>query len=213
MKLKKILAFLLAAQMMLAALASCSDNTDDKGKTDETLPVETSETTPAETDPAETEFDRRTVEDGLPEMTFGGKDFRFLVDDKYAYQLFSEGYTGDAVNDAVYDRNQRVEGRFDAKISYVSSLGKESQDLLVQYAQTDEHVAEVCAYEQYMGNTPAIYFCWMNWQDIPHLNFDQPWWNKASIDSHIINDYVFNISGDLSLTSFRLHGASRSTQT
>ncbi len=201
MNMKKTLAFLLAAQMLLASFAACSKDTPDETKdSTETDPVvETSAP-----DDAETEFDRRSVSDELPEMTFGGRDFRFLVDDKYAYQLYAEEASGDTIEDAVYERNQRIESRFDTKITYQSSLGKESQDLLVQYAQTNEHVAEACAYEQYMGNTPAIYFCWSNWADIPHLNFDKPWWNKQSIEDHIINDYVFNIAGDLSLSSIQM---------
>ena len=218
MNKKRILAFLLAAQMMLAALVSCGGNEPAKetSKPDNT-PVETKApsadgetdgTTDAETEapaPAADPYaDRLNVSDELPDMTFGGKDFRYLVDEKYAYQLYSEDDSGVGLDAVIYDRNMRVQDRFDIKISYMDSLGKESQDVLTQYAQVGEHIVEVCAYEQYMGNTPAIYFCWANWADIPYLNFDQPWWNKESIESHIINDYIFNIAGDLSLTAMQM---------
>ena len=213
---KKITASLLAAQMMLSALVSCGGDEQPARETQKTdnPPVETQAPSAAESETtAETETsapvadpyaDRINVSDNLPEMTFGGQDFRFLVDEKYAYQLYSEDDSGVGLNAEIYDRNKRVEDRFDVKISYMDSLGKESQDLLVTYAQVGEHVAEVCAYEQYMGNTPAIYFCWESWSNVPHLNFDQPWWNKESIDNLTINDYVFNIAGDLSLSSIQM---------
>jgi len=202
MNMKKILAFLLAAQMLLAGLASCGKDEPEETKAPAKDP-ETQATEEGNKEPVDLYGDRLNVSDGLPEITFGNKDFRYLVDGKYAYQLYSEDDSGVGLDAVIYDRNKRVEDRFDLKISYYDTLGSESQDMITQYAQVDEHVAEVCAYEQYMGNTPAIYFCWTNWAEIPHLNFDQPWWNKESIESHIINDYVFNIAGDLSLTAMQ----------
>lgn len=208
MKPKRITALLLSAELLLCGTVSCGKTEVPETELTETEPVQTKETESAspetESEPLETEFDRMSVSDDLPEMHFNGRDFRFLVDEKYAYQLYSEDTSGVGLNFEIYERNRRVEDRFDVKIGYMDSLGKESQDLLVTYAQVGEHVAEVCAYEQYMGNTPAIYFCWENWANIPHLNFDRPWWNKESIDNLTINDYVFNISGDLALSAIQM---------
>lgn len=211
MKMKKNLAVLLALQMILAGFASCAkeepaETKNPETKTAETGAPETSAATDAETEapvPADPYADRLNVSDGLPDITYNGKDFRFLIDEKYAYQIYSEDESGVGLDAVIYDRNQRIEDRFDVKISYMDSLGKESQDVMTSYAQVGEHVAEVCAFEQYMGNTPTVYFCWANWKDIPHLNFDQPWWNKESIENHIINGYCFNIAGDLSLTAMQ----------
>ncbi len=210
MMIRKTFALILAAQMVLMSLAACGKEEAEETK----LPTENSsesdspvseETQPETEEPSDDPYEgRMSVSDNLPDMTFGGQDFRFLVDEKYAYQLYSEDTSGTGVNAEIYDRNKRVEDRFDIKVSYMDSLGKESQDLLVMYAQVGEHVAEVCAYEQYMGNTPAIYFCWENWVNIPHLNFDQPWWNRESIDNLTINGYVYNISGDLALTAIQM---------
>ena len=114
--------------------------------------------------PADPYADRLNVSDGLPDITYNGKDFRFLIDEKYAYQIYSEDESGVGLDAVIYDRNQRIEDRFDVKISYMDSLGRESQDVMTSYAQVGEHVAEVCAFEQYMGNTPTVYFCWANWK-------------------------------------------------
>ena len=214
MNKKKLFAFLLAMQMLLLNAVSCGNGGgigEETKKTDadagQTGTTETSSGDAGETEepaPEEPYAARLNVSDGLPDVTYDGKGFRFLVDQQYAYQLFSEDSSGVGLDAEIYDRNLRVEDRFDIKISCMDTLGRESQDVMTQYAQVGEHVAEVVAYEQYMGNTPAIYFCWANWTDIPYLNFDQPWWNKESIESHIINDYCFNIAGDLSLSSMQM---------
>ncbi len=208
--MKKVFAFLLAAQMVLVSLAGCGSGETEETINQEKNPTETKVPVSVKTEPDETDappvdlFEGRlNVDDGLPETSFNGRDFRFLVDEKYAYQLYSEDTSGVGLDFEIYERNRRLEDRFDVKISTKDSLGKESQDLLTMYAQVGEHITEVCAYEQTMGNTPAIYFCWANWKDIPYLNFDQPWWNKASIENLIINDYCFNIAGDLSLSAMQ----------
>ncbi len=203
---RKALTFLLAAQTVLMSLAACGEGETAETETLETKAVgetvlETAEA--GETEPVDPFADRLNVSDELPEVTFGGRDFLFLVDDKYAYQLYSEDTSGIGLDFEIYDRNRRVEDRFDVKVGCRDSLGTESQDLLVMFAQAGEHVSEVCAYEQTMGNTPAIYFCWADWTEIPYLNFDQPWWNKESIDNLTINDYIYNIAGDLSLSAMQ----------
>ncbi len=210
MNKKKLLALFLAVQMLLLSAASCTKG----GTTEETQkpasnPAQTgtADTASGETAapaPADPYADRLNVSDELPERDYDGKDFRFLVDEKYAYQFYSEDDSGVGLDAVIYERNQRVQDRYDVKISYLDTLGMESQDYMCQFAQVGEHIAEVVAYEQYMGNTPTVYFCWANWMDIPHLNFDQPWWNKVAIENHIINDYVFNIAGDLSLTAMQM---------
>ena len=120
------------------------------------------------------------------ETTFNGKDFRFIVEERDAYQVYSEDDSGVGLNAEIYARNMRVEERFDINISYFDSE-IQAQDRMVVYCQADEHIAEVCAYPMTMGNTPLVYNCWTNWKNIPYLNFDQPWWNKESIDDFTIN--------------------------
>lgn len=202
MKMKKILAFLLAALMIVPSVVSCKKDEPEETKKPETNPkTETTvpDITSAETEPAETEFDRTTVSDDLPEITFNGRDFRVIVEDKYAYQIYAEEYTGDAMNDVIYERNERIQNRFAVKISTLSTLGMMADDFLVSYAQVGEHVAEVCACEQHKVNTPPIYGCVGNWLEVDYLDYSKPWWNEEAIDNHTLNDICFAISGDLSL--------------
>lgn len=206
MNFKKALAFILAAEMLLVSFAACTKAPDPGKETigpADTDPIETDVVETDEPEIPETKFDRTTVSDGLPETTFNGKDFRFIVEERDAYQVYSEDDSGVGLDAEIYARNMRVEERFDIKISYFDSE-IQAQDRMVVYCQADEHIAEVCAYPMTMGNTPLVYNCWTNWKNIPYLNFEQPWWNKESIDDFTINGYCYNISGDLSLTSMAM---------
>ncbi len=199
MNFKKTLAFLLAAQMVLVSLASCQN-----GGGEETKKPEESKK-PAETTPVEEENPRLSVPDDLPEISFNGRDFRFLVQDdqNFADQLISEEYGIDATSDAIWERNKRIEDRFDAKVAVIL-CDNEAQDAMVQYCNVGEHVAEICDMQQYMAMTPVCYDGYTSWLDIDYLNFEKPWWNKESIDSQTINGYVYTITGALSLSSMQM---------
>lgn len=205
MKMKKILAFLLASQMILVSAAACADKNSGAGGEETKAPVETmapvTETEPEETEPAETELDRLSVSDNLPEMKFNGQDFRFLVRRGYEWQLVADE-DAEGLNYEIYARNQRVENRFDTKISVVIT-DNEAQDALVTYAFADEHVAEICDHEQYMAMTPIVREVLTSWHDIDYINWDQPWWNKKSIETQTINGYMYTVTGDLSLTAMQ----------
>ncbi len=205
MKFKKAIAFLLAAQMLLMSLASCNDA---GSQNDETTPAAeetglTETAAPEETDPAETELDRLSVSDGLPEMTFGGRDFRFLVNEGEYFQLVSEDTSGVGLDSVIYERNQRVENRFDVKITAQYQVGTEAQDIVNNYAATGEHIAEVCDHWHRMGLSPVCYFFWLSWLDIPYFNWDQPWWNKEANQSAYIKGKLFTVTGDLSVTAMQ----------
>ena len=106
---KRILAMLLALLMLApAALTSCSEGTENA----ETTAADTSaaptageeaaeEVNVEELSPAE---QRALIPDNLPEMTFDGRSYIFAVEEAKAYEIISEELTGEATNDAVYDR-------------------------------------------------------------------------------------------------------------
>jgi len=192
MNFKKILAFLLAAQMLLVSAASCGNG--------EKKPAETSaETTPAPV--VSPVFDRLSVSDDLPEKNFGDRDFRFIVNEGEMFQLVPEDGEGDGLQEVIRDRNRRVEERFGVKIVANYELGKESQDVINTYVMVDEHIAEVCDQWHRMGLTPPCYAEYLNWLEFDYINWDKPWWNKEANESSYIKGKQFTVTSDLAVTA------------
>ncbi len=198
MKLKKTLAFLLAVQMLLLSGVACSNEKDDET---ETQAKETEVETEAKE--AETTFDRNSVSDNLPELTFGGKDFRFVVNEGEIFQLVSDDTSGVGLDNAIYQRNQRVQDRFEVVIKAEYTLGKESQDVINSYAQAGEHIAEVCDHWHRMGLTLPCYYLTLNWLDMPHIDWSKPWWNQKSNEDSTINGKLWTVTGDLAVTAMQ----------
>lgn len=203
MKFKKTLSLLLAAQMLLLSSAACTKTEKDPEESKKPAEtVKTEETNAKETEPLETEFNRASVPDDLPDVTFDGKSFRLLAAEGGGYDqyVYDEELSGDALNNAVWKRNEDVEKRFDVKFEPIATHG-ESQDTFMQYAWVGDDLFDVCDMMMYMSWVPMVYNMSVNWYDIPNINWEKPWWNKATNDEATIMGKAYAITGDLSLTS------------
>jgi len=199
---KKLLTLLLAAGMLLSSVACANENgknSNESSKGTNTTPAETSAET---TDPSGTKIDRNSVSDDLPNVSFGGRDFRFIANTDSLFQLVAEDTTGVATNDVIYERNERIEERFDVKIT-AQEMGKETQDVFSLFAMTDDHIAEVGDVWSRMGLSLAADSLCLDWMDIPHINWDKPWWNKDANADGIIHGKMFNVTGEMAITAMQ----------
>ncbi len=176
------LSFFLASLLTLGA-ASCGN-----GGTAETTAG--GESTP---DAAETE---------APHIRYDGRSFRILSFEYGLTDLASGEMTGDIVNDAVFERNARVEEEYgvrleimnggadgDLRENAVSSIlaGDDSFDLLVQ------HVVQLGA----MSLENVFY----NWYDIPNVDFSHDWWSPSVQNDLTYKGTTFVAIGDLLLNT------------
>lgn len=204
MNFKKILAFLLAAQMLLVSAASCGNNEKPaetkKPANETTAPVGGTDAEETK-EPAETEYSRLSESDDLPEINFNDRDFRFVVNEGEMFQLVSDDTSGVGLEAVIYDRNKRVEDRFGVKISAFYQMGTESQDVINSYVNVGEHIAEVCDQWHRMGLTPPCYGEYLNWLEFNYINWDKPWWNKKANESSYIKGKQFTVTSDLAVTA------------
>ena len=123
---KRIMAAVLAALLSASAFTACSESNAGTN-TDETQPAGTSPeatvTEPEETEKELTDLEKRQlIPDDLPDNKYDGAEFRvYTVDAVYADyegEILAEEITGDACNDAVYNRNIRIEDRFDIESAW-----------------------------------------------------------------------------------------------
>ena len=180
-----------------ALLISCGGDSSAEIVTTEAAGSETT-AAPVET----TELDaRRAISDNIPELNFDGAAFRTITQDSTVNDIWVEAETGDILDDAIYARNRAVEERFNITIpevlavpfgeisSYVKksvSAGEDAYDLVIgQMEQTGQDA---------LGG----YF--MNWYDLPYVNFSQPWYPSTLVEQATVNDKMYIIASDLSLS-------------
>lgn len=103
--MKRTLSLILVLVCLLSAtLSSCSDNTPD-------TETKSSENTSAESKNTETEAETETETEltlNLPEADFGDANCTTLIRTCKIPHFTADEITGEALNDAVYERNDKV---------------------------------------------------------------------------------------------------------
>lgn len=192
-------AILLALCSLCGAFASCGDNkepsgTDTKANTDTSSSDDT-----AELDSLEA---RKLVSDDVPELNFGGKDFRIFYQKRYTTDAVPEinEETGDIINDAIFRRNRTIEERFNVNI--VGTYGEEDAmvtQLINSVSAGDDEYDLFLGHSIFSGRA-ALAGCFYNWYDIPYMDFSKPWFPQASIEGLTINDRMYLTVSDLCLS-------------
>ena len=148
---------------------------------------------------------RQMMADNLPEKDWAGEEFRIICSEEYGFneEFWVEEQNGDQCNDAVYERNEKIESRFNTKISILPQGTNRSDtvDFFKTIVLAGDDAAELCAYVDYLAYTPVGAGICMDWTDIPYVNLEQPWHNKLANDGATINGKLFTICSDLSVSS------------
>ena len=153
---------------------------------------------------------RKLVSDDLPVKDFEGAEFRISATDKYDYEMDVESITGDVCDDAVYERNRLIEERFNIKIRNVLALMASGDnhgvhpDFIMKSVMAGDNDFELAALYVYTSEKPILAGCYLNWHDIPYINFDKPWWVQRAIAAFTIDGNMYIAAGDLSVTTLTM---------
>ena len=183
---KRALAILLASLMLLPALAACGEATD---------PDDT--TAPSQTTSAEEGEDTIPADELPDDLKYGGEKITFISVNAMDY----DELTGDAVEDAVFERNKAVEERLGVEIEVIQEETPIDKVVTaVSSGNTDYDVmVELCwrAAPKFTGN----YF--YNLRHTEYLDFEKPWWNQSFTDVVTYNDITFGVTGAMVLSLYR----------
>lgn len=139
----------------------------------------------------------------LEAKDFGGREFTFLtrtienVDwvEWDHRDLYAEELNGDIINDAVFNRNKKIEEKYNVAIlesvvtdfpGTIRKTVRAGDDL---YDVVLTHLMEVAALAQ-DGSITDIF-------QVPHLDFGKPWWNQNTPRDLSIGNKLFVMQGDL----------------
>ncbi len=206
---QRIFALVLAILFVLPAVAGCSQTGGETPESSSGTADSVTLAPPTDTaEPEETKDDplaqRRAEADNLPEADFEGRDFVVFGtdDDDYGKYVTVEDQTGERVNDAVFDRNLAVEERFHARIvrSTVPSYD-DGPRAIFNAVDSGDNAYDLICYQVVSSGGNALEECYLNWYDIPHVDFSRPWWSASNVEDLTINGRCFLAMGDFALST------------
>ena len=173
--------FILLSFVLLLFLTACGNNSDTPSDTTTMTQVEE-------------EIVSETTESGdVPDIgdeDYGGRVFNlfYLNWSLYRDYYFSDGLNGDIINDAAYERLQKVEEQL--KIDIQTSITAPTNGGTEQLGKLRETVmAGDDTYDLLLihNSTQLVNYVSdrlvLNWQDIPTANMEKSYWNQSVLDN------------------------------
>ena len=191
--MNKLRLFICVAIFMSVILSSCQSGKETLGKDSKAV----------DTTAEVTETSRANIPDNLPPLNFEGKTITIHVrgDDLAIGEVFIENMTGNIVDDAIYERNMKVEERLNVNIQIFKADGWERYDnsitqLKASIAAGDEAFDIVAGWSARIPQI-SIEGLLYNLVGIDHLDLDQPWWNQSCTEELLIGGKLYFITGDI----------------
>ena len=144
-----------------------------------------------------------SFDDEVPrDLKFGGRNFTICCPgpDEWGIETFDcEELNSDSVNNAIYNRNQLLEERFDIRIDPFTLADSDTFcSEYSTYALSTDDCIDLLAIAYYQSVRDMI----MNdyivpWNEVPYINMEKPWWNSNINESLSILGNTFLITGDV----------------
>jgi len=195
-KMKKIFILLLAIILTATTVGCGNDQTETTPDTSSADPVV------QETEKEETVNQRLLISDNLPETKFDGKDFIVLTyTESQAKHWFTEEYTGEGVNDSVFNRNNTLAERFDASVQTYAADGYQKVGTQIKIASNSGDSDAFHLISSHVVSLGGHLKHLISWSDIDYVDFSQPWWSPSTTEELTYNNVCFIAVGDAALSS------------
>lgn len=164
--------------LTLLLFAACGTG-QDGGQSSETAVIE-SQTTPqtVEDDPL------AQYDPNIPAGDYGGRTFMFIYGESAVepnYDLCADSINGDPLNDAVYERNQYINEKYNIEIQYESMGYGDTRTQVAKTVQAGDSTYDVminnCVYSTELASEGHLY----QLNDFPYLDFSKPYWDAGSL--------------------------------
>lgn len=177
----KFLSLLLASLTVITAV-SCASDTGGAASDTSARSGESS---------SESEAETTEISDDLPATDLSGWQFRIFNTADFQKFAHVDEANGEVVNDAVYNANLNVEERFNVEIVTVltDDTGKTKDSIL---SGSDDF--DVSMMHDVTAGTQAQSGLFLNVRELPHLNFEKPWWPEFTVDTLTVANKMYTIS-------------------
>lgn len=197
----KLVSIILAALMTAGTLVSCSESAvqeDGEKAADASTEVNSEEIEVAEDNEITMEQDK------VPELDFGGIDVNICGQgspkEDGSSGLWSDGYTGEIVNDGVYDARLYLEDRINVK--YVEPLVTDYTTIsttIKNSVQAGDGTYLIVENQLAQTSSDVLNGFSMNLNDIPYLDFDRSWYPQEIKESATYNGKLLLTVSDMCL--------------
>ena len=187
---RTVAALVLTAMLFTFSAVACGSPEEESPKTE---PGPTAEEIP-ETEAPETEYPPQ-----LPEIRFDGADFRVVYQPAgyggyWMDDVWADGLTGEIINDAVFNRNSRLQEKYNMTIVPIAVRDGAG------YARNSIKAADG-AYELVGAGMTSLFAdaaggLYYDWNRLSYVDADDPWWDTNSARDLSVNGRLFMMAGD-----------------
>lgn len=141
--------------------------------------------------------------DGVGTQDFGNEVIDILYwSDRSCQEFESSGKDSDMVNNALYDRNRKVESRLNVNFNFVGKAGNfehktEFTSTVSNDALNDREYDMYACYGP-LASTFALSGYSADLSSLNYLDFDQPWWPENVVSNLSLGDKLYFATGDVS---------------
>lgn len=188
---------LLVLLMLAQSLASCG-GAEDKETTgtngdNSTIDNETVEETVNQYDEALS---------ALPTDKYDDRSFTILTREEVAFEIDVDEATGETTNDAVYNRNSKIEELYGVKIGTVQ-VGNwdDVTESLRSSVTAADHAYDLAGQVDFKTYAVVSNELCGNWLDLKEVDTSKEWWASLVNDAATINGKLYTVAGDIAVTS------------
>ena len=195
--MKRTVALLLAALMTAGTLIGCSESAQNSE------PAEDPSSVTPETEAAEEETEGFT--DGLEDRDFGGRVYTVLYrdEDEHLREITAEELTGDVINDAIYNRTAELQERFNMVLGLLPVSEGNLNNTFTNAVTAGDRSFDVGFQHMILTASLAASGVTMNWYNVPHVDFEKPWWTEA-VKELTVNGVMYVTASDYCMNTFEM---------
>ena len=189
MNMKKHISFVLLTAILLSLVSSCGNASENE------------DTSSSDASTESTEVETTETEAVPPVMDLQGYELSILnYDDSWvswANTRITAEQDADILNDAIYNRNKYIEEKynFTIKVNEVGSVDGE----IAKDVQSGDRPYSI--YTMREGALSIFLPYIADWNDIPSLNLDEPWWNPDATSVYDIGGKQTALAGNMTLSA------------
>lgn len=163
---------------LIFSMSACGEASSEEKTDDSAVPESEEETSVTETE----------ISPELPDIDMGGKTFMIFAERWYDYEpmdiddLTPEDINGDIVNDTAFERQKRIEKRFNCNIEQLSYNNTDINILLNSISARDDNFQIALFRATHLNNMFSSGYL-MPLDELPYLDLEAEWYDTNSLEA------------------------------